>query len=44
MVEESYPMESTEVVDCILVFGMTKTRSGALWRAPPPFVVLRIVA
>jgi hypothetical protein len=43
-VGESYSMESHVVMGCVPVSAMTKTRSGTLWRAPPPLTVLRMVA
>ena len=43
-VGESYSMESPVVMGCMHVSAMTSTRSKALWRAPPPLAVLRMVA
>ena len=43
-VGESDYMESPVVMGCMLVSAMTSTRSEALWRAPPPLVVLRMAA
>ena len=35
-VRERDPMEFHVVMGCVPVSAMTKIRSGALWRAPPP--------
>ncbi len=43
-VVESDSMESPVVMGWTHVSAMTSTRSGALWRAPPPLVVLRMAA
>ena len=43
-VDENDSRVSTEDWDCKLVFVIIRTRTGALWRAPPPFAVLRIAA
>ena len=43
-VEESDFRDWFVVMDCVPVSAMTRTRSGALWRASPPFAVLRIMA
>ena len=43
-VGESDSMESPVVMGCVPVSAMTSTRSGAIWRAPPPLAVLRIAA
>jgi hypothetical protein len=43
-VEESDSRGSPVTMDCVPISAMTMTRFGALWRAPPPFAVLRIVA
>ena len=37
-------MDSHVVMGCVPVSAMTSTRSGALWRAPTPLVVLRMAA
>ncbi len=41
-VGERDSMESPVVMGCMPVSSMTKTRSGALWRAPPPLGVLQM--
>ncbi len=43
-VGESYSMDSPGVMGCVHVSAMSITRSGALWRAPPPLTVLRMAA
>ncbi len=43
-VGESDSMESLVVTGCVPVSAMTTTRSGALWRSPPPLAVLRMTA
>jgi hypothetical protein len=43
-VGEKDSMESPVVMGCVPVSAMTNTRSVALWRAPPPLAVLRMVA
>ena len=43
-VEDSDSWDLLVVVDNVPVSSMTRTRSGALWRAPPPFEVLRMAA
>ena len=37
-------MEFPVVMGCVPVSAMTKTRSGVLWRAPPPLAALRMAA
>ncbi len=37
-------MESPVVMGCVPVSAMIRTRSGALWKALPPFAVLRTAA
>jgi hypothetical protein len=41
---ESDSMESLVVMEWVPVSVITNTRSGALWRAPPPFAILRKAA
>ena len=43
-VGESDSMDSPVVMGYVPVSAMTSTRSGVLWKAPPPLVVLRMVA
>ncbi len=43
-VEETDAMESLVVMGCVPVSAVTMTRSGALWRAPPPLGVLWMAA
>ncbi len=43
-VGESDSMESTVVMGYLPVSAMTSTKSGGLWRAPPPLAVLRMAA
>ena len=43
-VGESDSMDSPVVMGCGPVSALTSTRSGALWRAPPPLAVLRMSA
>ncbi len=43
-VRESDSVESPVVMGCVPVSVMTRTESCALWRAPPPLAVLRMVA
>ncbi len=43
-VGESDAMEFPVDMGCVPVFAMTRTRSDALWRAPPPLAVLRMTA
>jgi hypothetical protein len=43
-VGESDSMESPVVMGCVPVSTMTKTRSGVLWRTPPPLAVLQMAA
>jgi len=43
-VRESDSMESPVVMGCVPVSAMTRSKSGALWRAPPPLAILRMAA
>jgi hypothetical protein len=36
-VEESDSRDSPVVMGCVPVSAITSTKSGALWRAPPPW-------
>ena len=42
--EERDFRESPVVMGCVPRSAMTKTRSGALWRAPPSLEVVRMAA
>ena len=43
-VGDSVSMEFPVVMGWMLVFAMTRIKSGALWRAAPPLVVLRMAS